>query len=136
MRSNGCMTRPAGQFKPKNLTVAALLFILAAGGFLWRSHQISAGQPSPARPPDKTGFVFDYARLLSDAEVDLNRTCKSLEETYAIETIVVTTEGIPDEFSMAELARRLIENWQIGGSLNGRGILILAASGDRATSRE
>ena len=125
------MARLAGQFKPLNLCIAAVLLLLAAGGFLWRSHQMDVLRLATDRPADKTTSVFDYARLLSDKELDLNRVLKKLRDIYGIETVVVTVEDIPDEVTASELARRLIENWQIGRARNGRGILILAATNAR-----
>ena len=94
------MTRLAKQFKPLNLTAAVLLLLMAAGGFLWRSQQISNDILGETRPSDPTTLVFDYARLLSENEPSLNRALKSLNEAHELETIIVTVENIPDELTM------------------------------------
>lgn len=122
------MSRLAKQFRPLNLIIAILLLLVATGGFLWRKHQIDARKPASVRPEDPSTHVFDYGRLLSAAEPDLNRTMAHVKDTYGIETIVVTVATVPDELTLPELARRLSDNWQIGGALDGRGILILAAA--------
>jgi uncharacterized membrane protein YgcG len=122
------MPRLAERFKPLNLILTILLLVVATGGFFWRSHQINARKPSSSRPDKQSTHIFDYARLLSNAEPDLNRAIVHLKDTCDIEPIVVTVTTVPDELTLPELARRLIEDWQIGANLNGRGILILAAS--------
>jgi uncharacterized membrane protein YgcG len=122
------MPRLAERFRPLNLVLAMLLLVVTAGGFFWRSHQINARKPASSRPDEQSTYIFDYARLLSNAEPELNRAIVHLKDTYDIEPIVVTVTTIPDELTLPELARRLIEDWQIGANPDGRGILILAAS--------
>jgi uncharacterized membrane protein YgcG len=130
------MPRLAERFRPLNLIIAILLLLVATGGFLWRTHQINARKPAPDRPADPSIHVFDYGRLLSDADADLNRTIEKVKDKYGIETIVVTVAAIPDELTLPDLARRLNDNWQIGEGLNGRGILILAAADARQVHLE
>ena len=125
------MTRLAKQFKPLNLAVAALLLLLAAGGFLWRSHQISSSTVASTRPTDQTTLVFDYARLLTESEADLNQTLRIQKQAYEIEIAVVTVEEIPDGMTLEALAGQLLGDWDIGRQQNGKGILILAASNAR-----
>ena len=125
------MARLAKQFKPLNLTVAALLLLMAAGGFLWRNQQISTGILEKTRPADQTTLVFDYARLLRENEADLSRRLERIGKTYDVETVVVTVEDLPDQLTLDALAGQLMETWDIGRTRNGHGILILAASNAR-----
>ena len=122
------MTRLAEQFKPLNLAIAAVLLILAAGGFLWRSQQMSSGIPDAPRPTGQTSGIYDYARLLSGNETRLNQVLKKHNETYEIETVVVTAAEIPAGMTSVALAEQLLINWNIGKTHNGRGILILVVS--------
>jgi uncharacterized membrane protein YgcG len=130
------MSRLAKPFRPLNLIITILLLLVATGGFLWRSHQIDARKPAAARPEGPSTHIFDYGRLLMDAEPDLNRAMAHVKDTYGIETIVVTVATVPDELTLPELARRLSDNWQVGATLDGRGVLILAASDARQVHLE
>ena len=122
------MPRLAKQFKPLNLAIAAILLLLAAGGFLWRSQQMSSGIPDAPRPAGQTSGIYDYARLLSGNETRLNQVLKKHDEAYEIETVVVTAAEIPAGMTSMALAEQLLVNWNIGKARNGRGILILAVS--------
>lgn len=125
------MRRLAGQFKPLNLTIAAVLLLMAAGGFLWRSNQMSAVKLAAERPPGPTAFVYDYAKILTTPPTELNLSLQRLQQTQNIETIIVTFGKKPDGMPLAQLARKLIDNWQIGETYQERGLLLLIAAEGR-----
>ena len=132
-RSEGCfrVRRLAEQFMPINLALALALLLTAAGGFLWRTCQLTSPPPA-ARPPAGPGsLVLDYAGILTPARAALDRKLASLQNGHAIEAVIVTLRRPPDEAGAGELVKKLLADWQIGRSQGGRGILMLVSEGDR-----
>ena len=125
------MPRLAKQFKPLNMGAAALMLMVAAGGLLWRNCQMPPRQLTAQRPPGSEAFVFDYAGILAHPVRKLDPSLEDLRENHSIETVIVTFTKQPEELSLERLARKLMEDWQIGGSLEGRGILLLVAAQSR-----
>jgi uncharacterized protein len=77
-------------------------------------------------PPAQTGYVNDFAQVLTPAEVQrLRQRCQHLNATMQAECIVVTvatTAPLPP----AEYVFWLANRWDMGGPEN-RGLLILLA---------
>ena len=124
------MGRLAGQVKPLNLIIVALLISIAVGGFIWRGRQMKSPQPDQGRPEGRYQFIYDYARVFKTPPQDLNRFLQKIRAKHAIETVVVTYNQSPNDTPLPVLARDLIKHWQIGESLNGAGILLLVAVKD------
>ena len=130
------MRRLAEHFSPLNLALALALLLTAAGGFLWRTRQLAPPLP-PARQPSESGeLVLDYAGILTPARRELDRILTSLRDSHAIEAVVVTLRRSPDETGAGQLAEKLLADWQIGHSQDGRGILMLVSEGDREIGLE
>jgi uncharacterized protein len=111
--------RPSG-FTPRGLLWAVLAgLVLAWGG--------AAPRPALAAPPEfprPTGFVNDFAGVLSEPErARLESFLTEADARFGVQVSVVTMSDIGDE-EPKDYANRLFEAWKIGDKKTSRGLLI------------
>lgn len=97
--------------------------IFFIGGGLTAQAYSNPGQPS--------GFVNDYAGILSAEEAAaLEEKLKSFTAESSNELALVIINSL-DGDTVENFARRLFEDWGIGGAKNDNGVLLLVAVEDR-----
>ena len=107
------------------------LAVMAYAGFALRGRQIANRDLSESRPAGKYNHIFDYARILADISSSTNRHLALIQEDYAIETLIVTLPSLPPAHTIESLAAEVFSNWQIGGTTDGRGLLLLLSDAEK-----
>ena len=103
----------------KNVGVLVLLFFVAMPALAYYN---------PGKP---TGFVNDYAGMMSESEKQsLETKLVNFESQTSNEISVVTISSL-DGDTIENFAVRLFEDWKIGKAKNDNGILVLIAKEDR-----
>lgn len=92
-------------------------------------------------PPVPDGGVLDLAGLVPDADEDRLRTLiRDIRAETGVELVVITMERMADHGgggqSLEAYATRLFNHWGLGDAKRNDGIMLLVASGDRATRIE
>lgn len=91
-------------------------------------NQSASAYVNPGQP---TGFVNDYAGLLSDSQrVEIEGKLLSFEQETNNEIAVVTINSL-DGDTIENFAVKLFADWGIGKKVNDNGVLILVAKNDR-----
>lgn len=118
---------PRGFGAGATLALVSLVVCLAASGVT----AAGTGAGVPGQLPAPTGFVNDFAGVLSAADRErLEDLSSSLEARTGVEMAIVTVRTTGDE-SIQMYAVRLFEAWGIGKRGRDNGILVLAAMEDR-----
>lgn len=82
-------------------------------------------------PGPATGFVNDFAHVISDAtEQELETQLSSHQQETSNEVTIVTVPTIGDDY-IEHYAVELFEEWGIGTEKNDNGVLVLLAVADR-----
>ena len=85
----------------------------------------------PVLSMQPTGFVNDYAKILSAQEKqEIETLLKQIEKSTTAEIAVVTTPSL-EGLSLEKYAVELFENWGIGKKDGDNGLLILIAPTER-----
>jgi uncharacterized protein len=83
---------------------------------------------SPGKP---TGFVNDFAKVLTDGQVsELNQKLTDYKQTTGNEVSVVTIQSL-DGDTVENYANSLFREWGIGEKEKNNGVLFLIAIADR-----
>ena len=122
------------QSKKSILLKIFLVLALAATaymGFSLRSGQVSNRDLPESRPPGKNNYIFDYAHILDDIRSSTGKYLAIIKNDYAIEALIVTLPSLPPSHTIESLAAEMFSNWQIGGTTDGRGLLLLLSDKEK-----
>ena len=101
---------------------AGLLLLLIAA--------LPARAEKVATMPAPTGYIDDYAAVLSDsAKSDMETLCRELHDKTKAQVFVVTVKTL-EGASVETFANELFRKWKIGEKKTDRGVLILFAIND------
>jgi hypothetical protein len=113
-------------------TLAAIETFLPNSTFTDSKSSSSAAGVLPKNFPPPTGYVNDFAGVLSpDARARLDRTCSQLDSSQANAQIAIVTIHTLDGADVAAFARELANQWGVGHKGSNRGVLLLLAVNDR-----
>ena len=112
----------------------ALIGVFIVSFYLSLSLCLSAfAYVSPGNP---TGFVNDFAGVLSDSDrADMEQTLSDFEKQTSTEVVVVTIKSLEGD-SVENYAVKLFEEWEIGKKGKDNGVLLLVALDDRKAKIE
>ena len=81
--------------------------------------------------PKPTGYVSDFARVLSPAAIArLDRICSQLDHSQANAQVAIVTVHTLEGEDAADYAGQLEDKWHIGKKGSDRGVLVLLAVND------
>ncbi len=104
------------------------IFSLAGFGLLVLCHTALAGL---AAIPNPTGYVNDFAGLLSDGDrQQTSQILQTLDDKTTAQVSVVTVKTTQPE-EIAQFSMRIFDQWKIGKKGKDNGALILVAVNDR-----
>ncbi|MES2390943.1 MAG: TPM domain-containing protein [Acidobacteriota bacterium] len=91
---------------------------------------VSAWAEKAATLPPPTGYVDDYAGVLTDSgKMQMEALCKELHEKTKAQVFVVTVKSLEGE-AIEPFANDLFHRWKIGEKKTDRGALLLFAVAD------
>jgi len=111
--------------------LVAALAAAAYMGFSLRNGQVSNRDLPESRPPGKNKHIFDYAHILADIRSSTGKYLAIIKNDYAIEALIVTLPSLPPSHTIESLAAEMFSKWQIGGTTDGRGLLLLLADKEK-----
>jgi tetratricopeptide (TPR) repeat protein len=75
--------------------------------------------------PQPDRYLFDYAGVLGHYQEGAQRYLERLRSRFHIEALIVSVPVLPDDHAIETLAVDVVNRWRIGGSEEGRGLLLL-----------
>jgi len=77
--------------------------------------------------PEKTNnYINDFADILDNhAEASLREISKAIELESSAQVVIITTNDIPEDYSIEEYSIKLAQSWGIGQKATNNGLLIL-----------
>lgn len=97
----------------------------------WCLSVFSVGEAAKHKWPNYTGYVNDFAGILSPSvEAKLNRLIKQIEDKTTAQMAVVTLQSTKPQ-TIEQYAVGLFEHWGIGQKGKDNGVLLLVAVRDR-----
>jgi len=107
--------------KRKGISIALVLFALLIPFFVF-------AYTSPGKP---TGYVNDFANIISDSEqIEIEAIISNYEKQSGNEIAVVTIQSLGDE-DIDGYAVKLFEDWKIGKANKDNGLLMLFSMDER-----
>jgi tetratricopeptide (TPR) repeat protein len=83
------------------------------------------------RPAGQNVYVYDYAGILADTGESTGRYLQNFLTDYALEAVIVTVPALPPTYTIASLGAELFNNWRIGHTTGGRGVLLVLADREK-----
>lgn len=80
--------------------------------------------------------VYDYAGILRESREYAESHLTQLQNTYAIEAIIVSIPSLEDRHTIEEATLDIMNNWRIGNAQGGRGIVLLLAEKEKNVKLE
>jgi uncharacterized protein len=115
------------KFQEVNMKKIVILFVFLFGIVAQAQYQI------PEKPSLQTS-VYDYAKLLSDAEkTQLEEKLVRYSDTTSTQIVVITIDDLKGE-DVGVLATNWAQTWGIGQAKEDNGVVILVSKNDRKIS--
>jgi tetratricopeptide (TPR) repeat protein len=105
-------------------------------GFNLRTRHFSKQDFWEQRPVGQNGYVFDYAGILKDVRESTAQFLEMIKSDYAIEAVIVTATALPPTHTIESLAADLFNNWKIGQTTDGRGMLLILSDKEKLVKIE